>query len=177
MPVDPPYWFSLIVGASVLIGAVVGIGAGGRKCWRAISEVVKLQNVAARLIAAEMTTNGGGSLLDKVNRIAANHASSEAHYEALEEMIVTSSDVNQKRWSALSEHTLQVADKTETIATELATHRAEQREAAREIRDRLAAVEEATNLGKAVRDAVGGGPAAEGEVVVPRQVLHVEKPE
>lgn len=65
--------------------ALTAISVASRKAINSARAFFALQTAAARLINAEMTPNGGGSLLDKVNKIAPNHASAEKHWTELGE--------------------------------------------------------------------------------------------
>lgn len=71
----------LVIGAGA--GALTAISVLSRKAVNSARAFFALQTVAARLINAEMTTNSGGSLLDKVNKIAPNHAAAEEHWTEL----------------------------------------------------------------------------------------------
>ena len=69
--VTPPAWVAAIILASMVVGSVVGIGAGVRKIYRAVVGAIRMQLAAAQIIHAQLTENGGSTLLDKVNRIPA----------------------------------------------------------------------------------------------------------
>lgn len=65
--------------------ALTAISVASRKAINSARAFFALQTVAARLINAEMTVNSGGSLLDKVNKIAPNHRIAEDHWIKLSE--------------------------------------------------------------------------------------------
>lgn len=66
-------------------GALTACWILARRAYRAVREAISMQVAAGRIINAELTRNGGGSLLDKVNRIEGNHQQAQRHWEALEE--------------------------------------------------------------------------------------------
>jgi len=64
-------WVGTIIAAGALIGAITAAIIFVRRAWGAVVDVVQMQLAAGRIINAELVTNGGGTLLDKVNRIPA----------------------------------------------------------------------------------------------------------
>ena len=70
MPSDFSAWQTLIaIGAGAT--ALTAIGIAIRRGWVALSSFVRRVDASSRIINAEMVGNGGGTLLDKVNRIPA----------------------------------------------------------------------------------------------------------
>ncbi len=63
---------------SALIVAVTGAAAGTLWIWRKVRPIVQL-------VEAQLSPNGGGSLTDKVDQIAPNHAAAEEHWKRLED--------------------------------------------------------------------------------------------
>lgn len=169
---------TLIV-AGAVAGALVAIGIALRKAFISARNFFALQTAAARLVNAEMTVNDGGSLLDKVNRIATNHATAQKHWEALDVAITETRKI-------ATDTAVELRQITESTATELkatlertaeelaATHRQEQEKLSERITgledavanhgwepcDALATLQKRLTADQTARDAVGN-PAFE----------------
>ena len=83
---------SLAQSTIVTLTALTAIGAALTWIARRIRKAIRrAQHLGRRLDAvadiadAQLTINGGGSMLDKVNKIEANHLVAEKHWKALEE--------------------------------------------------------------------------------------------
>jgi len=66
---------------------VGGVGAGLTGTALVARQVRKALSTASRiaqLLEAQLQPNGGGSLVDKVNKIQPNHEAAETHWKALE---------------------------------------------------------------------------------------------
>ena len=70
-------WFDANSGFIVSIAALCGLIAMTGVVRRYIVPIKKL-------VEAQLTTNGGGSLVDKTNRILPNHAEAQKHWGGLE---------------------------------------------------------------------------------------------
>ncbi len=81
-----------------------------RKFLRPVAQRMEAVDTLAR---AQLTTNGGTSLLDKVNRIASNHEEAEAHWKSLETGHQTLVEGQEKLGAAIRVNT----DVTERIST------------------------------------------------------------
>lgn len=106
----------LVLVAGSVCAALIGIGAFTRNAWKKLGEIVDNTRAAGELLDAQLTVNHGTSLLDKVNKIAGNHMEAERHWTVLEDAMLVSQDVAEKRWTELTE-------KSSTIAADLAEHR------------------------------------------------------
>lgn len=85
--------FGASLGTVIVSGAVIG-----RWCWvRWFRPLIETLTAAADLIQAQLNPNGGGSLMDKVNRIAPNHAEAQHHWTTIEKRL----DEGDKRFATL----------------------------------------------------------------------------
>lgn len=87
---------------------------------------------ASRIVAAELTVNGGGSLLDKVNQIGRNHEDAKEHWSKLElgqeqfdgtqrKILIRLTSLEteaQKHWSNLEEANVVIASNLEKVRKE-----------------------------------------------------------
>jgi hypothetical protein len=137
------------VAVAAVISAVVAIFVGLRKIYRGCAEVFRVQASASKIINAELTPNGGGSLLDKVARIPQieerllqNHIQAEDHWTTLEQVTITANSLAQRRWE-------ENLESNEQLAGTLDAHRAL-------VLSRLAAIE-----GRLARWEAGAGSTEE----------------
>jgi hypothetical protein len=86
---------NIIVTAAVISG-ITGIGLFLRRVWRSWQRFrVRLRQLGTRIdagmdiVEAQLTVNGGGSLLDKVNKIQGNHDEAKRDAAALTETLTT----------------------------------------------------------------------------------------
>lgn len=70
-----------LIAVGAVAGALTTVGVFTRKAWRSTSEFFRNAHAAARIINAELQANGGGSLVDKVNRIPGIESRLDAHIE------------------------------------------------------------------------------------------------
>lgn len=113
--------FEEIAKTVILLGALLGalgvLGVRARRGWKKTVFIFARLEAVADLAEAQLTVNGGTSLLDKVNKIEANHEVAELHWTGLEDSMSVAQDIGEKRW-------MELADKADTIAADLLAHRA-----------------------------------------------------
>lgn len=78
-----------VVAAGGVTTALVAIAVFMRRGWLWLAEVVQMQLAAGRIIHAELTRNGGSTLLDKVSRIPAIEAKLDSNIEDAERQFKT----------------------------------------------------------------------------------------
>lgn len=75
---------------TILVAGAVATALGAMlmfavRAYRGVRDFMVSANAASKLINAELTRNGGGSLLDKVNKIEPYHIEAKRRLDAIEE--------------------------------------------------------------------------------------------